>query len=380
MQKKADVATGITAIKHDYVTNTSLTSQLNDLKSQHIATEVTTINNKTKKNASDILALKNKLQQKEDTINENERGNSFARGLFFYMDQSYLVYNCKMESFGFAANRISAWKSAGIFNYVANSNMNAVGDTSGNKPDLKIDGRMRVYLSGNYFKQDRARIPNNNNAINIYIVYKLDLIASSSDTTFTIQNALFGAMQITKNADTSKHDYKGYGICFDERSEFGHRITEGGFAHTTDARNVLIFGADMSFSVHKTNRANHIYVMGTGLTQGSYDTTLYAEKNFYRNFTDPGKIFMLSLHYNGDDSHLFVNGRQELKFKCKTDQLVIKKLCIRNLSDEWTTSESEKTGLYGNIYDFVVDYERIVGVKAIYDMHRYLMTKHNISQ
>ena len=36
-------------------------------------------------------------------------------------------------------------------------------------------------------------------------------------------------------------------------------------------------------------------------------------------------------------------------------------------------------GLYGNIYDFVVDYEQIVGVKAIYYMHRYLMTKHNIS-
>ena len=55
--KKADVATGITTIKNDYVTNASLTSQLNDLKSQHIATEVTYIDNKTKKNASDILAL-----------------------------------------------------------------------------------------------------------------------------------------------------------------------------------------------------------------------------------------------------------------------------------------------------------------------------------
>ena len=43
------------------------------------------------------------------------------------------------------------------------------------------------------------------------------------------------------------------------------------------------------------------------------------------------------------------------------------------------TSESEKTGLYGNIYDFVVDYEQILGVKPIYDMHRYLMTKHNIN-
>ena len=119
--------------------------------------------------------------------------------------------------------------------------------------------------------------------------------------------------------------------------------------------------------------------MGTGLTQGIHNTTLYAEKNFYRNFTDPGKKFMLSLHYNGDDSYLFVNDRQELKFKCKTDQLVKEKLCTGNLSDQWTTTESEKTGLYGKIYNFVVDYEQISGVKAIYDMHRYLMTKHNIS-
>ena len=94
--QKADVATDITAIKNDYVTNASLTSQLNDLKSQHIVTEVTGIDNKTKQNASDILALENKLQQKEDTINENERGRSFNRGFIFYMDQSYLVYDCKM--------------------------------------------------------------------------------------------------------------------------------------------------------------------------------------------------------------------------------------------------------------------------------------------
>ena len=71
--KKADVATDITTIKSDYLTNASLTSQLNDLKSQHIATEAMGIDNKAKKNASDISALENKLQQKEDTINENER-------------------------------------------------------------------------------------------------------------------------------------------------------------------------------------------------------------------------------------------------------------------------------------------------------------------
>ena len=62
--KKSDVATDVTTIKNDYVTNASLTSQLNDLKSQHIVTEVTSIDHKTKKSASDILALKNKYNKK----------------------------------------------------------------------------------------------------------------------------------------------------------------------------------------------------------------------------------------------------------------------------------------------------------------------------
>ena len=89
--KKTDVANDVTTIKNDYVSNASLTSRLNDLKSQHIATEVTTIDDKTEKNSIDILALENKLQQKEYVINENERGLSFNRGFFYYMDQSYLV-------------------------------------------------------------------------------------------------------------------------------------------------------------------------------------------------------------------------------------------------------------------------------------------------
>ena len=258
--------------------------------------------------------------------------------------------------------------------------MNAFANAKSNLPNLKNDGRMHVHLSGNHFQQNKVNNPNNGNVVNIYCVYKLDAIASSRDTSFTIQNVLFGSMHITKNAtDSSKNNYEGYGICFDERSQFSLTMTEGGRTHLTNGRNVLIFGADMSFSIHRTNRANHIYVMGDRFTQGIHDTTLYIDKKYFRNFTEPSVKFVLSLHYNGDDSYLFVNGRQELKFKCKADQLVKEKLCIGNLSDQWTASESEKTGLYGNIYDFVVGYEQILGVKAIYDMHRYLMTKHNIS-
>ena len=219
------------------------------------------------------------------------------------MMEYHFVYECRTYSFNYTNDGISEWKSAGVFNYPGENDMKGIEDTKTNLAKLKNDGRMYVYLQGNYFKQNKVIIPNNNNAINIYCVYKLDPIASSRDTSFTIQNDLFGAMQITKNAtDNSKNNYKGYGICFAERSEFGHTITEGGFAHTTDARNVLIFGADMSFSVHRTNRTNHIYLMGTGLTQGINDTTIYVEKNFDRNFTDPGKKFVLNLHYNGGNS------------------------------------------------------------------------------
>ena len=91
---------------------------------------------------------------------------------------------------------------------------------------------------------------------------------------------------------------------------------------------MLIFGVDVSFSVHATNRANNIYIMGEALVQGINDTTIYAEKNLYRNFTDRGKKFVLSLHYNGDNSYLFVNGRQELKFKAKNNQIIDEKLCL----------------------------------------------------
>ena len=259
--------------------------------------------------------------------------------------------------------------------------MNGIKDKNLETPILKNDEKMYVYLKGSHFQQNNVLTSNNDhvindNVVNIHIVYKLDPITLRD--TFTIQNALFGAMQIAKNADTSKYNYKGYGICFDESEEFTHVRKRGNFNDTALGRNVIIFGVDMSFSKHANNKVNNIYVMGKDYIQKINDTTMYTEKMYYRNFTDPGKKFVLSLHYNGNNSYLYVNGNQELKFKVKTDQLVKEKLCLGNLSDHWTTSESEKTGLHGKIYDFVVDYEQIVGTTKIPDMHRYLLTKHCI--
>ena len=87
--------------------------------------------------------------------------------------------------------------------------MNGIKDTKNETPILKNDEKMYVYLKGSHFQRNNVLTTNNDhvinaNVVNILVVYKLDPIATSRDTTtFTIQNALFGAMQITKNADTS---------------------------------------------------------------------------------------------------------------------------------------------------------------------------------
>ena len=114
------------------------------------------------------------------------------------------------------------------------------------------------------------------------------------------------------------------------------------------------------------------------LVQGINGTSLYSEKIYSQNFTEASKKFVLSLHCNGDNSYLFVNGKQELKFKAKDDQIVKEILCLGNISDDWTTANAKKTGFYGTIYDFAVDYTKI-GIGDIYNVHRYLMKKNNMT-
>ena len=109
--KKTDVANDITTIKSDYVTNASLTSRLNDLKSQYIATEVTAIDNKTKTNASDILGFESRLKQKEDIIDGVQRENALTNGRDYHYDKIYLLYECKAFSIKYTSGKINLWKS-----------------------------------------------------------------------------------------------------------------------------------------------------------------------------------------------------------------------------------------------------------------------------
>ena len=336
--KKTDVANDITIIKNDYVSNASLTSRLNDLKIQHIATEVKTIDDKTKKNGSDILSFLSRLKQKEDITDDAQRENALTNGRDYYRDKMYLLYDCKAFSFKYTSGRINLWKSTGLNNYSRDSHMDAVSVATTSLPPLIDNWRMSVRLEGAYFKQVRLLRPNNDNIVNIYIVYLIDLISNSRNTDYTVQNALFGGVKITKNAtDTSKHKFERYGICFDESGMFS-------MGNINNGRNVLIFGVHKNSVIHSNNKANNIFIMGYGFVQGINHTTLYAEKIYSQNFTAVNKKLVLSLHYNGDNSYLFVNGKQELKFKAKDDQIVKEILCLGNISDDWIAADAQKTG------------------------------------
>ena len=95
------------------------------------------------------------------------------------------------------------------------------------------------------------------------------------------------------------------------------------------------------------------------------------------NFNATGRRFCLSLHYNGDNSYLFVNGREMIKFKTKDSEIVANPLCLGNISNDFSESNVKKTGLYGSIYEFSIDHKAIA-VNDILDIHKYLRKKHNI--
>ena len=92
----------------------------------------------------------------------------------------------------------------------------------------------------------------------------------------------------------------------------------------------------MSFSAHIDNKKKDILILGKGLTQG-LEHTLTAEKMYLINFTVTKKKFCLSLHCNGANSYLFVNGTEIYKFKAKDSEIVATPLSLENISKDWSS-------------------------------------------
>ena len=156
-----------------------------------------------------------------------------------------------MSSVAFILDRVLSWQSKGLSN--ESIKPSATSNNSLN-PKLNYYGtKTRVQFVGSCLKQSN-HIFTHKKIVNIYIVYEL-AASSSHDSDPTIKNCLFGAVTLTKNADIEKYKYSGYGIGFDRRSSFS--FPSGGFG-----QNVLIFGADMSSSIHIDNKKKDILVLG----------------------------------------------------------------------------------------------------------------------
>ena len=95
------------------------------------------------------------------------------------------------------------------------------------------------------------------------------------------------------------------------------------------------------------------------------------------NFNVTKKKFCLSLHYNGANSYLFVNGTEIYKFKAKDSETVASPLCLGNISKDWSAGNMKKTGFNAYVYDFSIDYD-VTDVDDIKDIHKYLMKKNYI--
>ena len=98
----------------------------------------------------------------------------------------------------------------------------------------------------------------------------------------------------------------------------------------------------MRSSAHVDNQGKDILILGEGPTQGLDDTTLTAEEKYPINFTQSGKRFVLSLHYNRSNSFLFVDATKVYQFKAKNSEIKDYALCLGNISKDFTINYLKK--------------------------------------
>ena len=130
----------------------------------------------------------------------------------------------------------------------------------------------------------------------------------------------------------------------------------------------------MSSSVHIDNKNKNILILGKWPTQRLDDTTLTAEAEYPINFIQPRKRFVLSLHYNGSNSFLFVNTTKVYQFKAKKYEIKNYTLCLGNISKDFTISNMIKKNRIKRKCNFFFDFNPI-DTNDILDILKYLMKK-----
>ena len=115
-------------------------------------------------------------------------------------------------------------------------------------------------------------------------------------------------------------------------------------------------------------------MLSEGLTYGINESFGAPEKKSNINFSKGNTKFCLSLHYNDENRHLFVKGKEIFLFKANNGNVNFPtQFCLGSISNGFGATESRK----GKVYDFSVDHNDI-SKSYILNIHKYLMVTNNI--
>ena len=271
-----------------------------DNKLKDVTTNINELNELSKK-VKEVLTkgLTKHLIDKFSIFNGSKY---FSSGIF----QSYLAFISANKDIKYftGTTRIESWKSNGIVEEIIEN----ITKSDSNFAPTFVDHHVLPDINSNGHCLIKNNISVPKKVINVYISYTLGNQLRNLNSDFTLGNWLFGSVKLIKNADLDKYKYTGYGIDFDSRSE--PLFTDGSYG-----KNVIVFGADMSSSMDVDNKGKDILIFGEGTTQG-----LIAEAKYLMNFTQSGKRFVLSRHYNGNSSLLFVNATKVYQFEPKNQK------------------------------------------------------------
>ena len=210
---------------------------------------------------------------------------------------------------------------------------------------IRNESRIRLKFDRSCLKAPFTPI----NVVNLIIVYELETWSRNLNNDFTLTYCLFGALKLAENVDPDKCKYSGYDIGFDLRSEIS--LPDGSMG-----KNSIIFGVNMSSSVHIDNKKKYILILDKGTTQGLNDTMLTSEAQYSIKFSISNRTLCWRLHYNGSNKFLFVNATKIYQFKANDSEIKKYPLCLGNISKDFTAINMKKTGLNGYVQKFSVDF------------------------
>ena len=248
---------------------------------------------------SNVAEIKSRHVGKINIIDELQGKNFF--------EESYLLFEPKYRYFKVHESDSqypSSWKSIGLSNQVITSK----NDSYAPKISYFYEKIYLNFTSDDTLKEYKLTYTHVS-IVNLYVVYLLPN-ATYSRKVDILNDCLFGVFSLIKDDKIKIDKVKIHGCCV----AFGSKP----YTHKDgkNARNLIIFGVDL---IDEDKKYSSLV-----LDKGSIklnNTTIQAKDELKTNCIVPNERFVLSIHYNSDNSSWFINGIQQFKLKQKTLKL-----------------------------------------------------------